>query len=402
MTVVMLAARPGSAVTPPARDQLEEAERNRAAQLQAQHDADARAQAAASQARRLAEERVAAAARLRDAEDATADAAARVAALAERERDAQASLDERSRAFIPMLPVIERLSRYPAETLLAMPLPPEQAARGVLALQGLARELESQAAALRAEQAGIESLRAQLSVELPRYAAARDAQARQARDLDQQIASVQAARSAAQDAADEAARRAAAEAARADGLRAAIARIEAAERDAEARARQEADTAARQKRDADAAEARQRAAALARPAGPDIGAARGQLVAPVAGGVTRAFGAADESGPVNGMSYQPPPAARVVSPCGGRVVFAGPFRSYGQLLIIDCGAGYHFVLAGLDRIDAGVGRSVRPGEPVGVMPGWDPRAPGNRPSLYVELRQHGQPIDPAPFLRAKG
>jgi septal ring factor EnvC (AmiA/AmiB activator) len=45
---------------------------------------------------------------------------------------------------------------------------------------------------------------------------------------------------------------------------------------------------------------------------------------------------------------------------------------------------------------------VQAGEPVGVMPGWDPRASGSRPALYVELRKDGQPVNPAPFLRAKG
>jgi septal ring factor EnvC (AmiA/AmiB activator) len=92
----------------------------------------------------------------------------------------------------------------------------------------------------------------------------------------------------------------------------------------------------------------------------------------------------------------------VVSPCGGRIVFAGPFRSFGLLLIVDCGGGYHFVLAGFQRLDAQVGQSVQPGEPVGIMPNWDPRASATRPSLYVELRQNGQPVNPAPFLRAKG
>jgi septal ring factor EnvC (AmiA/AmiB activator) len=76
-------------------------------------------------------------------------------------------------------------------------------------------------------------------------------------------------------------------------------------------------------------------------------------------------------------------------------------------LIVDCGGGYDFVLAGLARLDATVGRTVRQGEPVGVMPDWDPLKRGGpessngggRPALYVELRHDGAAIDPAPFLR---
>ncbi len=140
---------------------------------------------------------------------------------------------------------------------------------------------------------------------------------------------------------------------------------------------------------------------LTQPAGPGLGEARGQLGTPVAGSVVKAFGEPGEAGPVTGVSFGAPPAARVSAPCGGRVVFAGPFRSFGQLMIVDCGGGYHFVLSGLERLDVAVGRPVQAGEPVGVMAAWDPRTPGSRPLLYVELREHGQPINPAPYLRVR-
>jgi septal ring factor EnvC (AmiA/AmiB activator) len=83
------------------------------------------------------------------------------------------------------------------------------------------------------------------------------------------------------------------------------------------------------------------------------------------------------------------------------VAFAAPFRSFGLLMIVDCGGGTHFVLSGLFRIDAEVGQTLQPGEPVGIMPSWDPRTPGSsKPLLYVELRRNGVPVNPAPFLRS--
>jgi len=170
-----------------------------------------------------------------------------------------------------------------------------------------------------------------------------------------------------------------------------------------AQAQEDAARAERQKRTDDAAAARQRQADLARPAGTVFAGGsqpHGRLIAPVAGSVIRAWGTATEAGPATGISYQAPPAARVVAVCTGRVAFAAPFRSYGKLLIVDCGGGYHVVLAGFDRLDVKVGQTVAAGEPVGVMPGWEPGAAGNRPPLYVELRRDGQPVNPAPWLRA--
>jgi septal ring factor EnvC (AmiA/AmiB activator) len=63
------------------------------------------------------------------------------------------------------------------------------------------------------------------------------------------------------------------------------------------------------------------------------------------------------------------------------------------MVILDCGAGQHLVLAGLERLDVAMGHRVAPGEPVGIMPGH------GRPSLYVELRRRGEAVDPRPFLR---
>ena len=99
--------------------------------------------------------------------------------------------------------------------------------------------------------------------------------------------------------------------------------------------------------------------AAARPTAPDPPTPRGARPMPAAGQVTREFGAGGEGGAARGMTLSALAGARVVSPCGGKVVFGSSFRSYGLLLIVDCGDGYHFVLAGLDRLDAAPGQRVR-------------------------------------------
>ena len=78
-------------------------------------------------------------------------------------------------------------------------------------------------------------------------------------------------------------------------------------------------------------------------------------------------------------------------------MFAGPFRGYGQLLIIEHGGGYHVLLAGLSRVDGTVGDEVLEGEPVGVMGS----PPGLKPKLYFELRRNGRPVNPLPWLAAR-
>ena len=83
------------------------------------------------------------------------------------------------------------------------------------------------------------------------------------------------------------------------------------------------------------------------------------------------------------------------------IQFAGEFRSYGQLLIINAGGGYHILLAGMRRIDVSLGQFVLAGEPVAVMGAATEanaqRAEKGRPVLYIEFRKDGQPVDPDPW-----
>ena len=386
------------------RRQMEQAERARAAELAAQQEAAVRAAAAAAESQRLQADRIAAAARLRHAETATAETAARMDQLAAQRRQAQASLDAHAETMQPLLPLIERLSLFPAETLLAVPAQPEETLRGVLVLRGLAKQLGQEAVALRQEQARLDTATQAMQAEAPKLEAAEAEQREQSAALDQQIAAAKAQQKQAEGDAGDAAQRAAGAASRAESLRAMLGELDAQRQADATRARDEALRAERQRHSGEATAARQ--AVLERPTGTGTIAAaaqpRGQMTAPVAGKIFRSWGDPTEGGPATGISYHAPPAARVVAPCGGRVVFATSFRSYGLLLIVDCGGGYHAVLAGFDRLDVKVGQQVAAGEPVGVMPAWEPGASGGRPALYVELRRDGQPVNPAPWLRSSG
>jgi len=118
----------------------------------------------------------------------------------------------------------------------------------------------------------------------------------------------------------------------------------------------------------------------------------------VRGQVTLSFGQPGEAGqPHRGLTYETRPDAQIVAPFDGHVAYAGLFRGYGLILIIDHGEGYHTLLAGLGRIDAVAGQVVAAGEPVGAA--GTPES-GN-PNIYVEFRRNGQPINPLPWLAAR-
>jgi septal ring factor EnvC (AmiA/AmiB activator) len=114
--------------------------------------------------------------------------------------------------------------------------------------------------------------------------------------------------------------------------------------------------------------------------------------------VIQRFGAVDALGAVaRGLTVETRLEARVVAPFDGKIVFAGPFRSYGLLLIITHGEGYHTLIAGLSRIDAQVGQWLLSGEPVGVAGGEG----AEKSTVYVELRHDGEPINPSPWFAGR-
>ncbi len=129
--------------------------------------------------------------------------------------------------------------------------------------------------------------------------------------------------------------------------------------------------------------------------------AKGRLALPVQGKRIIGFGDKAHTNKSNGIVIETRAGAQVVSPADGWIVFAGVFRSYGQILIINGGDGYHMLLAGLSQIDVQLGQFVLAGEPVGLMNGAPQGArakpPANAPVLYIELRKDGRSIDPDPW-----
>ena len=136
-----------------------------------------------------------------------------------------------------------------------------------------------------------------------------------------------------------------------------------------------------------------------------LSASIGQLEYPVQGVIAKKFG--DDNGlgsALDGVAITTNAGASVISPVDGKVEFSGPFRSYGQLLILNAGEGYLILLAGMKQISAEIGQSIKAGEPLGIM-GDGPSSvalvggetENAQPVLYVEFRKNSDPIDPTPW-----
>jgi len=135
---------------------------------------------------------------------------------------------------------------------------------------------------------------------------------------------------------------------------------------------------------------------------PAFRAAKGSMPLPARGSIHRHFGTKTLEGQsAEGITIHTRSQATVISPHEGRIVFAGKFRSYGQLLIISHGPEYHTLLAGMTRLDAEVGQWVLKGEPIGQMAtSRDTKQMRAEQKLYVELRRMGKPINPLPWIVA--
>jgi septal ring factor EnvC (AmiA/AmiB activator) len=137
---------------------------------------------------------------------------------------------------------------------------------------------------------------------------------------------------------------------------------------------------------------------------------RGRLRWPANGQLVSRFGGPDGSGGhLRGIYLETLAGSTVTSPCDGKIMFAGAFRGYGQMLIISADGGYHVVLAGLTDINGVVGQVVLAGEPLGRMgtaggarqaSNSALRGPTGESSqrLYIEFRRNDAPVDPVPWF----
>lgn len=317
-----------------------------------------------------------------------------------REAAVRVSLASRSAVLAEVLAALQRMGLNPPPAILVAPDDALASVRSAILLGSVVPELREQTEILLADMTELRRAIATVEAERDRLSAALTNQAEQQRRLSMLLDVKSRMQAETETALAGEQRRAAELADRAESLKDLIAVLEeqAARRRAEAEAARAEKTAAseREAQIASLPENNRELAAL------PFATLQKRLALPVTGRLRHRFGDRDDNGVVmHGDTVATQSGAIVTAPADGNVLYAGPFRSYGQLLILDAGGGYHIVLAGMSRINVALGRSVLAGEPVGAM--GEARlaslttATTGSPELYVEFRKDGKPVDPAPW-----
>jgi septal ring factor EnvC (AmiA/AmiB activator) len=346
------------------------------------------------------------AAQVRGVETRIGDAETRLRPLDAREQQIRASLDSRRSEIVEVLAALQRAGRRAPPALLVRPEDALQSLRTAMLLGSVVPELRARAEKLTGDLTELVTLRKTIATERDRLAIDRDKlgddQTRLAALIDERQrkqATIE------KDMETEGAR-AIALSRQVDSLQGLIAKME---QDSKSAAKAAA-TASLQGTPA-TLNGKPNLGALKDPArtSPAIAfaSAKGLFAMPVNGARIRDFGGSDGAGGVEkGISLATRAGAQVTTPCDGWVVYAGPFRSYGQLLILNAGGGYHVLIAGMERISVNIGQFVLTGEPVATMGTTTSQVASilatnaSQPVLYVEFRKDGTPIDPGPWWAA--
>ncbi|MFD1747188.1 murein hydrolase activator EnvC family protein [Rhizobium helianthi] len=323
----------------------------------------------------------------------------------------RASLRERRGVLAEVLGALERMGRNPPPALLVTPEDALGSVRSAILLGAVVPGMRRQAEKLMADLQGLADLELQVAAEKGKASEAISATLEEDKKMDLLLAEnrrQQESRTATL--ADER-RRSQELASKATNLEGLIQSLESeisSVREAMYRAKREEE---RQKQLT--VEEREKARELAESGVPDknriapaypFESLKAKLGYPLAGDLLRSYGDADGTGhPARGITLAASAGAVVTAPADGTVVFAGAFRSYGQMVILNVGDGYHLVMTGMDKVNVQPGMFVFSGEPIATM--GEKRVASatalaletDRPTLYIEFRKDGNPVDSKPW-----
>jgi septal ring factor EnvC (AmiA/AmiB activator) len=352
-----------------------------------------------SDRRKLNQDLIDTAGRIRGVEAQVTATEARLRPLDDNERSIRKSLDGRRAVIGEVLAALQRMGHRPPPALISSPEDALQSVRTAMLLGAVLPEMRHEVEALANDLTALLNVRRQITAERDRLKNEVASLGNERTRMTALIAERQKQQAEREKALDAERTRAAQLGRQVDNLKDLIAKLE-----------QGLDPATRAAREAARSDTRPAMAALhdAGRLAPAVAftSLRGRVPIPVNGVKLKEYGAPDGvGGQEKGVSIATRAGAQVTAPADGWVVYAGPFRSYGQLLILNAGNGYHILLAGMERISVDLGQFVLTGEPVAVMGNGSHIAAilatgSSQPVLYIEFRKDGIPVDPGPWWAA--
>ncbi len=293
-------------------------------------------------------------------------------------KEITASLNADRESLAELITALERIRRLPPEALIARPGAPLQTAQAAVVLGAIMPELNRRAEAYKTKLDKLQSIEEDLASNKTKLQTASEKLKENQEKMEALMADRQKALLSTKSEYDDQEKAVASLSQQASDLKDLIAKLETAQKKKTAPA--EPTEGKRRKNPVDESKLGSSLASL------------GNARLPVSGIIEVKFGQPDALGAESeGLHIKSRPGAVVVSPMKGVVRYAGPFKSYGSIVLIEHKNNYHSLIAGLGRIDTVVGQSVDAGEPLGTLGG----SSGSTPSLYYELRYNGQPINPA-------
>jgi septal ring factor EnvC (AmiA/AmiB activator) len=364
---------------------------------------------------RIKDELIASAARRKDLEAKISDGEDRLAKLGIREDAVKASLRERRDVLAEVLAALQRMGRNPPPALLVSPEDALASVRSAILLGAVVPGIRSETDKLVSALKELTDLRQAIAVEKEQLTGTMTASLEEEKRLDllrlenekrntQTASALEAERKRSEELA--------AKATSLEGLVSSLENEISSVREAKEKERLEQERlAALSQSERDKVEAQTDAGM------PDknriapayaFSSLKGKLAMPVSGEVLRRFGDADGTGHFSkGIVVATGPEALVTAPADGFVVFAGEFRSYGRMIILNAGDGYHLVLTGMDNVRTRQGMFVFSGEPIASMGAKRVASAAalaletDKPTLYIEFRKDGVPVDSQPWWTAK-
>lgn len=345
---------------------------------------------------------IAAAKKIQNGEDEILKKQEELAVLQKHLNESEEKFNSENDMLIETLAALQNLALRPSEAVLVQPLSPVEVMRSSILLRGSVHSLESRASSIRQSIEDISNQKAQIALRLQDLEKDNKKLAMQQEDMKKLSQQKSTMYSQISSQSEEAKKKADMLASQAHNLRDLLEKLE---KQKEIARRQMAEKA-RLAREQAAAKLHEEShgleaineyenslQTLEQPA-VGFSKAKGRLSRPARGPLVTAFHSELSKGVYsNGIDIKTAAKAQVIAPYDGTVIYAGPFKNFANLVIIDHGEGYTSLLSGLGETDTEVGQTLLAGEPVGTMPA----DAGSK--LHIEIRKNNHPVNPNEWIK---